>query len=542
LKRLVQVASIATALFAGGGAAQGAPAPKHLGETASAVTAFANCPCTSVQFGDIGTANNSYTFPFSGVITKSGFYVGEEINAADWVQMRSFSHSGTNRATVTGEGSKHMLQGLSPKSIAAFYERLPVSALGALGARYSITSAFIEATPTYFNSPNAVDEVLGASNSLAVGESLEATPAKKLRVNVEAVLEPDEDHDAYGDVSQDLCPGSPIGGGPCSGTLFGSDLQEAHSGGGGSIFEPLLVQKTVNGASTALPFDGVVVRWRVLSSNSNQFRIRILSPQSGSGLKVLSSSAVESVSVEPSPPIGKVTSFATRLSIPAGSYVGLASPTKSLAPIALSVSVASATEFHDAPDGTVISDPGTARSWEVAYDADVEPDADHDGYGDVTQDSCPGSASVHEGQCPAVSGANGSAAGSSGKRVAAEPRITGLEVVPKKFRVKDKGNSAKLKLTLSREATVAFSIEAKKTCGRKGKGKKARCKPGFHSLQTITQKLAAGQDAVPYSARLRGQALRPGSYRVTAVPTAGGLTGKAAQATFTVLPPRRTSN
>ena len=535
MKRLVQVASIAAALFAGGGAAQGAPAPKHLGETASAVTAFANCPCTSVQFGDIGTANNSYTFPFSGVITKSGFYVGEEINAADWVQMRSFSHSGANRATVTGEGSKHMLQGLSPKSIAAFYERLPVSALGALGARYSIASAFIEATPTYFNSPNAVDEVLGASNSLAVGESLEATPAKKLRVNVEAVLEPDEDHDAYGDVSQDLCPGSPIGGGPCSGTLFGSDLQEAHSGGGGSIFEPLLVQKTVDGASTAIPFDGVVVRWRVLSSNSNQFRIRILSPQSGSGLKVLSSSAVESVSVEPSPPIGKVTSFATRLSIPAGSYVGLASPTKSLAPIALSVSGASATEFHDAPDGTVISDPGTARSWEVAYDADVEPDADHDGYGDVTQDSCPGSATVHEGQCPAVSGANVPAAGSSGTRAAAEPRITGLEVVPKKFRVKAKGNSAKLKLTLSREATVAFAIEAKKSCGGKGKGRKARCKPGFHSVQTTTQKLAAGKDAVPYSARLRGQPLRPGSYRVTAVPTAGGLTGKATRAPFTVL-------
>jgi hypothetical protein len=525
LKRLVQVASIAAALFTAGGAAQGAPAPKHLGETASAVTAFANCPCTSVQFGDIGTANNSYTFPFSGVITKSGFYVGEEINAADWVQMRSFSRSGANHATVTGEGTKHMLQGLAPKSIGTFYERLPVSASGALGARYSIASSFIEATPTYFNSPNAVDEVLGAGNNLAVGDSFETTPAKKLRVNVEAVLEPDEDHDTYGDVSQDLCPASPIGGGPCSGSLFGSDLQEAHSGGGGSIFEPLLVQKTVDGASTALPFDGVVVRWRVLSSNSGQFRVRVLSPQ-GSALNVLSSSAVESVSVEPSPPIGKVTSFATRLPIPAGSYVGLASPTKSLAPIALNVSGASATEYHDAPDGTVIADPGTARSWEVAYDADIEPDADHDGYGDITQDSCPGTATVHDGQCPVI----------DVLPPPTTPKITGLEVAPKKFRVKAKGSSAKLKLTLSREATVVFGIEAKKTCGGKGKGKKARCKPGFHSVQTITQKLAAGQDAVPYSARLRGKVpLRPGSYRVTAVPAAGGVTGKAARAAFTVL-------
>ncbi len=224
MKRLVQVALIAAALSTAGGAAQGAPAPKHLGEIASAVTAFANCPCTSVQFGDIGTANNSYTFPFSGVITKSGFYVGEEINAADWVQMRSFSRSGMSHATVTGEGAKHMLQGLSPKSIGTFYERLSVSASGALGARYSIASSFIEATPTYFNSPNAVDEVLGAGNNLAVGDSFEATPAKKRRVNVEAVLEPDEDRDGYGDVSQDLCPGSPVGSSACSGTLFGSNF------------------------------------------------------------------------------------------------------------------------------------------------------------------------------------------------------------------------------------------------------------------------------------------------------------------------------
>lgn len=537
VKRLVLAAAIVSMLPAGTGAAQAAPAPKHLGETASATTSFANCPCTAFQYGDIGTANNSYGFPYGGVITKSGFYVGEEINAADWVQMRSFSRSGTNRATLTGEGPKHMLQGLPAKSIGSFYERLPVGALGALGARYSITSASIDATPTYFNSPNTVDEVLGTATPLSVGDSFETTPAKKLRVNVEAVLEPDEDHDGYGDVSQDLCPGSPLGGSPCSGTLFGSDLQEAHSGGGGAAFEPLLVQKTVDGVSTALPFDGVVVRWRVLSSHSANFRVRVVSPQAGSGLKVLSSSAVESVSVEPSPPIGKVTSFATRLPIPAGSYVGLASPTKSLLPVALHASGASETEFHDAPDGTVISEPGTARLSEVAYDADVEPDADHDGYGDVSQDSCPGASAIHEGRCP-----DPPSPPTPSPTSPPSPKITGLKIVPASFRVKAKGTSARLKLTLSREATVAFGIEAKKACGSKGKGKRARCKPGFHAVQTITQKLPAGQGAVAYNARLRGHGrevpLRPGAYRVTAVPTAAGVTGKAAQATFTVLAPR----
>ena len=37
------------------------------------------------------------------------------------------------------------------------------------------------------------------------------------RVNLEAVLEPDEDNDGYGDFSQDLCPGSPIALSACAG-------------------------------------------------------------------------------------------------------------------------------------------------------------------------------------------------------------------------------------------------------------------------------------------------------------------------------------
>jgi hypothetical protein len=541
LSALATVFAVAATL-GGAAGAQAVPPAKHLGETASAATAFANCGCTAIQFGDTGTANNSYAFPYSGVITKSGFYAGELIGAADWVQMRSFSHSGTHRVTVTGDGTKHMLQGLPSKSISTFYERLPVSALGVLGALYSIGSASIDATPTYFNSPNTVDEVIGTSTGLAVGDSWEEAPSKKLRVNVEAVLEPDEDHDAYGDVSQDLCPGSPVGGGPCSGALFGSDLQEAHAFGGGAAFEPLLVQRTVDGASTALPFDGVVVRWRVLTSNSSDFRIRVLSPQ-GSALKVLSSSPVESVSVEPSPPIGKVTSFATRLPIPAGSYVGLASPTQALPPIALHVSGASATEFHDAPDGSVISALGTARAWEVAYDADVEPDADHDGYGDVSQDSCPGVATVHAGPCPPAA-TGSSSAGTSSQETDAPPAITSFKAAPGRFRVKRGGAvvskklvpaGTKLKLTLSKAAIVAFAVEEKALC--KG-GKK--CPPAFRALHSFKRSLPQGQSAIPYSGRYRKggktRTLGPASFRVTAVPTdATGLTGPPKRTAFTIV-------
>lgn len=398
VKRLVL--TLATLAVLGAGAtAQGAPAPRHLGETASAITAETNCACTAIQLGDLGTSTNSYSFPYSGVITRSGFYVGEEIDAADWVQMRTFSHSGTNRVTVTGDGTKHLLQGSTPKSIRTFYERLPVGALGVLGARYSIASSFVEATPTYFKSPSTADQVIGTATNLGIGDSWEEAPGQKRRVNVEAVLEPDEDHDGYGDSSQDLCFGSPIGGGPCSGTLFGSNFQTNLNGSGGSGFDALYIQRSIEGASTAVPFDGVVVRWRVLSNHTDDFAARVVSPTSGSSFRVLASSATEHLAVEPSPPIGRVATFDTRLPIPAGGYVGLA--TQSLdTPSLRSSAGSSLAKLHDGADGTVYSEPGTISAFELAYDADVEPDADHDGYGDVTQDSCPEAISVHDGQCP----------------------------------------------------------------------------------------------------------------------------------------------
>ena len=496
------------------------------------------CVCTALQFGDLGLENASYLLPFDGVITKSGFYVGEEVNTGDSVQVRAFRRGATKHATVTGDGATHLLPGLPTQSVSNFYERMPVSAGDVLGGRFKINSGSIAATPVQFNTSAPTDEVGATLGTPALGETFETGGiGTKLRVNVEAVLEADEDHDSYGDVSQDLCPGSPIGGAPCSGSLFGSDFQKNHGGVSGSGFDALYVQRGIAGASTAAPFDGVVVRWRLLGAPTGDFGIKVISPTTGSSFQILHSSPTEHVTAESSPTIGKVTSFATRLSIPAGGYLGLATPSLSTPESAFPSPGSSLAKLHDGPDGTVYNEAGTITTQEFGYDADIEPDADHDGFGDITQDSCPGVAAVHDGQCPVID---------VFPPPAPAPKITGLEVVPKRFRVKAKGGSAKLKLTLSREATVAFGIEAKKACGGKGKGKKARCKPGFHSVQTITQKLPAGQNAVPYSARLRRHGreapLAPGAYRVTAVPTAARLTGKAAQATFTVLAPRRSGH
>jgi hypothetical protein len=50
-------------------------------------------------------------------------------------------------------------------------------------------------------------------------------------------------------------------------------------------------------------------------------------------------------------------------------------------------------------DGTVASPAATVNQARIYVNADVEPDADHDGFGDETQDQCPSDAST-AGACP----------------------------------------------------------------------------------------------------------------------------------------------
>lgn len=523
---------VAVAMFViGVSSAQAAPAPQRLGQPSP--TGIAPCSCSALQFTDAHLAAGTYEVPYDGVLTKSSFGIGLT-QVGDWVQARTFEPTSANTAKVISQGEKHLTFGLTAGTVNFFYEREPAFAGDVLGARFNTGAGASNYTPFLFESTLASDVEgsvqTGAGNFPEVGDAFTvSSTASKRRVNVEAVLEPDEDQDGYGDVSQDLCPGSPVGNAACSGTLFGSNFEGNHGGSGGSGFDALYIQRAVRGASTAAPFDGVVVRWRVLTRNTSDYGIRVVGPTTGSSFKVLGSSATEHVAFAPSPTIGGITTFQTRLPIPAGGYVGLATASMSQPESVFPSPASTLAKLHDGLDGTVYNESGAISTQELAYDADIEPDADHDGYGDITQDSCPRTALEHDGQCPVI----------DVFPPPTTPKITGLEIVPKKFRVKAKGASAKLKLTLSRQAAVAFGIEAKKACGGKGKGKKARCKPSFHVVQTITQMLPAGQDAVPYGARLRGQApLRPGSYRVTAVPTAASVTGKAAQATFKVLPPR----
>lgn len=505
------------------------------------------------QFGDAGPAANSYAIPYDGVITASALYLGQTIEDGNTVQVQTAHPTGATTGTVVSEGAAHSLSGLTPSSVHAFAERIPARAGDTLAARFH-SSYYIQTTPYFFKTAAPSDLAAMASPTAAGGSfTTSGSPAPERRLNLEAVLEPDEDHDGYGDASQDLCPGSPIATGACSGSLYGSDLQGERSASPPAC-NCMEVQTAIGGASTAAPTDGVVVRWRVLNAEAGPYILRVVSflPESSGGMyrtyRVLRSSATESVTAPAGPLFSKISSFPTRLPIPAGAYLGLAGRN-----FGFQASGGSATysEVDNVGDGLAAS--GVTHNGTFLYDADIEPDADGDGYGDLTQDSCPSSAAIHEGPCPGGTVPGGGAgstpaeagqapAGKGEAPIASTPgnaaravTIGSLAVKPKSFRAQPLGRvrargswGTKVKFSLSSAATVTLAIESRH--GRR-----------FDVVTRLSAKAAAGRNAVHLSGRYRHAGkladLAPGTYRITASAKSGAVTGPLRRTTFTVLPP-----
>jgi hypothetical protein len=533
---LVLVAAVLT--VAGGAEPAAAVEPQVIGQVGG-TNAVGGCTCSAFQRTTEGAA--SYAFPFSGILTKVRVFVGEETQPSDTFQARTFRALSASNASVIDGGEQHSLSGLPLEAPSTFVDRIPAAAGDLLGARFAVNS-FVKETPRYFPTASATDAAsFGAVTAdPVIGSSFSTNNTTKARVNVQAVLEPDEDGDGYGDASQDLCPGSPTATAACSGTLFGGDLQGEHATPPAPC-NCLRVQTMLGGVSTAAPFDGVVVRWRVLDGGTGTYHARILEfDPAGSGggftkYKILRSSAPGSVTAPTQPLISQISTFETRLPISAGAYVGLSTPFLTEG-FQASAGAATYVQTEDSnTDGIKVV--GMTHSGTVLYDADIEPDADHDGYGDVTQDECPSDAST-QGPCP-------SALPPSAKT----PAISHFKAVPAKFRIKRGGAvvssrrrphaGTTLKLMLSEPATVAFSAERSVPCRQARKQEKGCAH--WALVHTFRRNLHGGSSSLPYSGRYRragkAHSLRPGSYRMSAVPTsATGKTGATASTRLTVLP------
>jgi hypothetical protein len=537
----------ATLLLAAGlPAPAGAAAPQLLGQTAVTGTTGSCGHCTVVQFRSNPLAS-TYVVPSSGVLTKVQVRVGSPVDAADWVQARTFRTSGTPDATVISEGMKHSLAGLSA-GLRTFFDRVPATAGDVLGGRFNVLSNHPDVTPAQF-ATMSTDDVAGISYSPLdpdpnVGDlfSVETPVPPQYRVNMLAVLESDADGDGYGDTSQDLCPGNGTTAvTACSGVLFGSPMQGPNTLGGGCGYACLRVQKTVAGVSSASAVDGVVVRWRVLGAPDGSYFVRVVAPAGGAMYTVLGSSAAQTVTADPSPLKQAISTFETRLAIPAGGYVGLVPPR--FIP-QRSLSSAAGSTYGQFNDGEAVAVQTATPAGELLYDADIEPDADHDEYGDVTQDACPTDAST-QGACPPPPPPVDATPTPTPTPVpqTTTPVITGLAATYKRFRVKPRGAviarrahaGTTLTLRLSEPAAVAFTLKRRVAC----KPARKRC-ARWVLVHAFKRDLAAGRGSVPYSGRYRRRGgkvrrLKPGAYRMSAVATnAAGRASAASRIRLTV--------
>jgi hypothetical protein len=146
------------------------------------------------------------------------------------------------------------------------------------------------------------------------------------------------------------------------------------------------------------PFYGVVVRWRLRSLDNGYARLQVIAPGPGDDATALRNSSVREA-VHPG-----LNIFEDRLPIEAGATVGIDDSPGGWRYFGIAQQSAHIAWFGQplnplyqayGPSGPT----GTGTGLELLMNADVEPDADHDGYGDQTQDACPTDASTH-GQCP----------------------------------------------------------------------------------------------------------------------------------------------
>lgn len=506
--------------------------------------------CTFFQHSDVG--GTLYEATSAGVITSFAIQQPISVSTADTVQLKVFRPGLGDTWTIVGESAVSTLHDCGGNPCTpqpSFRARLAVQA----GDRIGLTVNFDDSdtTPWQYATTNVTDEVASVTGtSIAVGTTLQPsdfTTSTYSKLNLAATVEPDADHDGYGDETQDLCPTDPTRfNAGCSGSPASSKFENIYFDSTGCTPSTCITfNRTIAGESAGSPINGVVVRFRTFSAPGVSLRWSVLHPE---GPNVRLTGQSPEVTATSSRHI--VESGEVRIPITAGDFVGLASDNHEPDPghdgLLFFFSGAGAGDSvsidpGDGNPGLSIGQLGTPNlTWgptrEFAIGADVEPDADHDGYGDETQDPCPNIAGTN-GPCPAPPATTQPVA-----------KISGLKLSPSRFRVDTRGaaisrraahKGSSIRLSLSTAADVKFVVSQKKS-GRLSGGKckaatrKTRTKKRCTYLKRIfsfTKSLATGANKIAFSGRYRrhhkSRSLHAGSYSLAAIGATGGSTAKA---------------
>jgi hypothetical protein len=176
----------------------------------------------------------------------------------------------------------------------------------------------------------------------------------------------------------------------------------------------------------AVPAPGVLTKWRVTKEQHTlepfEAKLKVYrATDVPNQLEVVGGSALETLEEGPN-------SFDARIPVQAGDRLGLYGTTPSGAMNCMTSSAQDVigVSVGDVPPGSAQVFSVEKSSSRVAVSALVEPDADHDGFGDETQDRCPQSASLHDAVCPRISLSSFALGG----RVSAQLLVAADAIVP----------------------------------------------------------------------------------------------------------------
>ena len=285
-------------------------------------------------------------------------------------------------------------QGTVQNNLEEFFVRIPIQEGDLLGLDAPGANEPFRTAASPFGRVVRFVPPLGA-NAVMASENLGST---ELLVN--ATVEPDADGDGFGDDTQDDCPTNATSQGACSGTLVGPVLNGDLQWGITLVLNATLTIANGTGTSpdgSRIPSDGVIVRWRI-RSEVGSWAPQVVGPEEGgmyrgvaTGEKVKVAAPNDRASFPP-----YIRSFPTRLSVKAGDIFGIQADAQSET---VAKSGGPWRLFSPALADGESRTPTSELTFIIPVNADLEPDADGDGFGDLTQDACPQSAAT-QGTCP----------------------------------------------------------------------------------------------------------------------------------------------
>jgi hypothetical protein len=208
---------------------------------------------------------------------------------------------------------------------------------------------------------------------------------------VSARVEPDPDGDGYGDTTQDACPDDAVDHeAPCDGTeTFGSALTLGPDDAGLPSTSPVqALQRSAEGTVPTVKRAGVLVRWRVRARpGTGDMVLQLLAP-------VNDAATVFSVVAESRPvhvtDTGVVTVPASLRVYPGARLAVRTTPNGADSGLGAVAAVAGdelSTGQPPVEKGGLWTPSGSPSAGRLLVQADVEPDDDGDGLGDISQDS-----------------------------------------------------------------------------------------------------------------------------------------------------------